>query len=948
MEPISAAAPAPDLPLAAARFLVAERWGIAGTPTVLGSHEDANFRIDGPTGAYVLKVSNPAVTEAELDAQERAAAHLAACEPALLVPASVPGLDGRTLQPVEVGGRPAVMRLMSFLPGGSLSESRYLAPAVVEGLGDLTGRVSRALATFDDDLPRRSPWDVRHAADVVAELADFVTVPGGPDRARAAAARARNVVEVHRDALPMQVVHGDLTDDNVIAATDRAGRRHPAGVIDFGDLTRSWAIAEFAVMCSSLLPYADTDTDLSLILPAVRGYDRIRPITDDELAVLWPLVVLRAAALLVSGQHQAHIDPGNDYVTGNLDKEWRIFERATAVPPEVMTALIRSAVRPSRTVRPLTGHRLLDEETEPLDLSTTSPRLHDGAFLEEQRPAGHVPYLQPRLTRTTLNSPTAPETVGLGVEVVPRRAQALRAPWGGVAERHDDAIAIRGSGRPTLWLTGADVEVADGATVAAGDPIGVAAGLRVQVCDLAERPPFFVTAAMAPAWAAVCPDPAPLVAPGAPAGGPADPEALLGRRDAAFATVQEHYFEAPPQIERGWRHHLFDTAGRSYLDMLNNVAILGHGHPRLAGAIEQQWRLLNTNSRFHYRAVVEFAERLAALCPDPLDTVFLVNSGTEAVDLALRLAWANTGRRDVVVVREAYHGWSDATDAISTSVADNPNALDSRPPWVHPVAAPNSYRGEHRGDQAFRYAEDTVAYVERMAAEGRPPAAFVAEPFYGNAGGLPLPDGYLTRVYAAVRRTGGLCVADEVQGGYGRLGAHFWGFEQQDVVPDIVTVAKAMGNGHPLGAVITTRAFADGYRNQGYFFSSAGGSPVSSVAGLAVLDALRDEGLQENARRVGEHLRRRLLALADRHEIVGAVHGMGLYLGVELVRDRATLEPAREETAAICERLRELGVIMQPTSDRMCVLKIKPPLGIGVAEADYFADMLDKVLTDGW
>jgi 4-aminobutyrate aminotransferase-like enzyme len=213
---------------------------------------------------------------------------------------------------------------------------------------------------------------------------------------------------------------------------------------------------------------------------------------------------------------------------------------------------------------------------------------------------------------------------------------------------------------------------------------------------------------------------------------------------------------------------------------------------------------------------------------------------------------------------------------------------------------------------------------------------------------MALPDGYLEAVYGAVREAGGLCIADEVQVGYGRLGEHFWGFEQQGVVPDIVAVAKAMGNGHPLGAVVTTREIAAGYRSQGYFFSSAGGSPVSSVVGLTVLDALRDEGLQENARVVGAHLRARLLELADRHEIIGAVHGLGLYVGVEMVRDPETLEPAAAETAAICDRMRELGVIMQPTSDRMCVLKIKPPLGITVADADFFADTLDRVLTEGW
>jgi 4-aminobutyrate aminotransferase-like enzyme len=213
---------------------------------------------------------------------------------------------------------------------------------------------------------------------------------------------------------------------------------------------------------------------------------------------------------------------------------------------------------------------------------------------------------------------------------------------------------------------------------------------------------------------------------------------------------------------------------------------------------------------------------------------------------------------------------------------------------------------------------------------------------------MPLPDGYLAAVYAEVRRHGGLAIADEIQVGYGRLGHWFWGFEQQGAVPDVVTVAKAMGNGYPLGAVITSREIAGRYRDAGYFFSSTGGSPVSSVIGLTVLDVIADEGLQANAARVGGHLKARLEELAGRHELIGAVHGSGLYLGVEFVRERGTLEPATEETMAICDRMLELGVIIQPTSDRMCVLKIKPPLCLDVAGADYFADTLDRVLTEGW
>lgn len=405
------------------------------------------------------------------------------------------------------------------------------------------------------------------------------------------------------------------------------------------------------------------------------------------------------------------------------------------------------------------------------------------------------------------------------------------------------------------------------------------------------------------------------------------------------------------QIERGWQHHLVDTTGRSYIDLVNNVAGIGHGHPGVADAVNRQIRILNTNSRFLYRELAEYSERLLALLPENsgLDTVLLVNSGSEAVDLALRLAQAATGRKTVVSLREAYHGWTMASDAVTTSAYDNPYALDTRPDWVHVADVPNSYRGTHRGaDTGAKYAADLGADLSRLADEGRDVAGFICESVLGNAGGVLLPEGYLAGAYERVRAAGGLCIADEVQVGFGRMGSSFWGFEQSGVIPDIVTIAKPMGNGFPIGGVITSKKIADALASQGEFFSSAGGNPLSCRVGIAVLDAMRDEGLQENARAIGARLRAGLAELATRHDMIGPIHGEGLYLGVELVRDRVTLEPAKAETVAICERLRELGLIVLATSERSNVLKVKPPLCLTAESADRFIAALDEVLTTGW
>jgi 4-aminobutyrate aminotransferase-like enzyme len=594
-----------------------------------------------------------------------------------------------------------------------------------------------------------------------------------------------------------------------------------------------------------------------------------------------------------------------------------------------------------------------------LDLSTTSD-VYDFAFeddgslkegVEDELAAAAVQngarlvatqWGQARLSRTRRLSQDSPDVVATGISLWAAVSTPLVAPWDGEIE----GSVLRGT-EYELTLAGADLV---SGSVRAGERLGDAlAGAWVEVGVRpvgAPAAPPFVRPELAPGWLALTRDPRPLL--GLPPVEAADAGDLLSRRDASFAPVQEFYYRKPPQIERGKRHYLMSTAGRTYLDMVNNVTVLGHAHPRIADTAARQLRKLNTNSRFNYEAVVEFSERLAGLLPDPLDTVFLVNSGSEASDLAIRLATASTGRRDVVAVREAYHGWTYGTDAVSTSTADNPNALATRPDWVHTVESPNSFRGKYRGADAVRYAGDAVEVIERLVAEGRPPAGFICESVYGNAGGMALPDGYLQQVYEAVRAAGGLAISDEVQVGYGRLGEWFWGFMQQDAVPDIVSIAKSVGNGYPLGAVITSRAVADGFRSQGYFFSSTGGSPLSCAIGMTVLDVLRDEALQENARRVGAHLKAKLRALQDKHPIIGTVHGIGLYLGVEMIRDPSTLEPAAEETSAICDRMLELGVIIQPTGDHMNILKTKPPLCIDIEAADFYVDTLDRVLTEGW
>ena len=964
--------PVPAISPAQARDIATTHFGVDAQVSALGSQQDANFLLhDGegePIG--VLKIANPAFSRVELEAQDAAAAYL--CQSGAGVRAATNVALAGTVPIAELsgdGGAVLYARIIRHLAGGTMSGDQYVTPARTAALGDLAGRTAVALAGFEHPgVERVLQWDLRYAQRTVEVLAAHMTDATRRAAVEAAAAAAWHVVADLGDDLPVQVIHGDLTDDNVVCGPPETGRI-PDGIIDLGDLTRSWAVGELAITITSLLRHEGGEPVATL--PAISAFNAVRPLTPAEIEALWPLVVLRAAVLVVSGIHQATIDGDNEYASSALDAEWRIFERAVTVPSEVMTALIRAALGAAQGAEALPAQASLISGLNPgavarLDLSAESDAMDSGRWLvadceddlvAEALADGAVAVVstfgQPRLTRATPLRPQSAATVGTGVDLWPGAPLPLTAPWAGVIDEvAGDSVTVTGVAG-TVLVRGAvrvDDQLRAGQSVAAGAALGTAEGHVWIQCrrqpDLLV--PDFVRAEYAAGWLALVEDPSTLLGLQSLIPPADDSEALWRRRADSFATVQEHYYLDPPRIERGWREHMLANDARSYLDMVNNVAVLGHGHPVLADAIARQWRRLNTNSRFNYEAVVAFSERLAATLPDPLDTVFLVNSGSEAVDLALRLAMATTGRHDVVAVAEAYHGWTYATDAISTSVADNPNALATRPGWVHTVPSPNSYRGEYRGEDAVRYASEAVAIIEDLAAQGKPPAAFICEPFYGNAGGMALPDGYLDAVYSAVRAAGGLAIADEVQVGYGRTGRTFWSFQQQGVVPDVVTVAKAMGNGQPLGAVITTREIAEKYRNEGYFFSSAGGSPVSSVVGLTVLDLLEKEGLQHNALTVGDHLKTRIEELATRHSLIGTVHGSGLYMGVELVRDRATLEPAVEETAAICERLLELGVIVQPTGDRLNVLKVKPPMCITRESADFFVDMLDRVLLTGW
>ncbi len=501
-------------------------------------------------------------------------------------------------------------------------------------------------------------------------------------------------------------------------------------------------------------------------------------------------------------------------------------------------------------------------------------------------------------------------------------------------------------------------------TVARGDPIGrigtpdVNGGwpphLHFQIIvDLLERDcdfPGVCKASEKGVWMAFSPNPNLILSipdDRFPQPEPTKAETLAARRKYIGRNLSIGYRE-PVKIVRGWKQYLWDETGRRYLDGYNNVPHVGHCHPRVVEAARQQMGVLNTNTRYLHDYINRYAEQLAETMPDPLSVCFFVNSASEGNELALRLARSYTSRRDMIVLEAAYHGHTTSLIDISPYKHGGPGG-EGPPAWVHTAPIADVYRGPYKADDPDsgpKYARNVREIIEEMQRKGRGLAGFIAESCPSVGGQIFFPDNYLSHVYGYVREAGGVCIADEVQTGYGRIGTHFYAFEAQGVVPDIVVLGKPIGNGHPISAVVTTPEIAGAFDNGMEFFSTFGGNTVSCAVGLTVLQIVLEENLQGNALRAGKRMLEGMTPFVDQYSIVGDVRGSGLFLGMELVRDRETLEPADEEAAFMVNRMRDHGVLIGTDGPFHNVVKIRPPMPFNEGDGDFLVATMGRILEE--
>jgi 4-aminobutyrate aminotransferase-like enzyme/Ser/Thr protein kinase RdoA (MazF antagonist) len=999
---------APRFDVARARAIAREAYGLDAAASPLDSERDQNFRLDLADGArFVLKIANAAESRGWLEAQNAAMAQAsgrgAAC------PSVIPTGAGESIATTEGEiGAVHMVRLLSWIPGEPLGRLRHHSADLLEDLGRRLGELDAALSSFDHPaLHREFHWDLSAASATIAAQTARIADETLRRLVQDLAARSAAAVELVAADLPRAAIHNDANDYNVLVTRTAPGDERIAGFIDFGDMVHVWRAADPAIAIAYAM--LDARDLLAVARRIAGGYQATCPLTEAEAGVLFDLALLRLCLSAALAASQAPARPDDPYLTISQGPIARTLPRLAALPRELAAAAMRQACgfdampSSSRIERWLHGCEpapVVDVEPADLvvlDLSVGSTLLAGDVsrnaepaltarieqLLETRRAAGGIGrYLEPRLLYAAplFDGPDQDaerRTIHLGVDLFVPSGTAVRAPLDGTVAFAGENVAPLDYG-PLIVLehrTSDDdrfftlyghlareslVGMTPGRTIAAGEVFAAVGAadvnggwtphLHLQVIvdllGMAENFPGVCRASELPIWRPLSPSANALLR--LPGGDfPQDrigaDVALAGRQRRIGPSVRVAYRE-PLRIVRGWMQHLFDWSGRRYLDAYNNVPHVGHSHPRVVAAAAAQLRVLNTNTRYLQDGLDAFAERLTATLPDPLRVCYFVNSGTEANELALRLARAHTRRQDVLVLDAAYHGHSTTMIEVSPYKFNGPGGQGARP-WVHVAELPDVYRGPYRrADAAARYAHDVGVLLANLG-PGRL-AAFLAETCPSVAGQILLPDGYLAAVYAHVREAGGVCIADEVQTAYGRMGSHFYAFQAHAVVPDLVVLGKPIGNGYPLGAVVTTREIAESFDNGMEFFSTFGGSSVSCAVGLAVLDVVEQDGLQAHAQRVGERLGAGLRDIGQRQALVGDVRGAGLFWGVELVADRATRAPAAAEASYVVNRLREEGILIGTDGPLHNVLKIRPPMRFGSADAARLVETLDRVMLE--
>ena len=974
-------------------------WSIKGKFTQLDGEYDLNFRINL---THILKVMRKGCQTDLVDLQCSALHHLSASPLPLVVPS-------QKNRPFEIckdeKGSDRILWVLENLDGKTWAEFKPKSRHLLRKLGKTIGAMDKALTDFDHPgLYREFKWHLP-SGDWIADNLGVIADPAGQKIIRQILNDFAEI-KAELDALPTQAIHNDVNDYNILVTGSLHESSAISGIIDLGDMCAAPVVCDLAIAAAYVvLDHPDPESALEDL---VQGFNSVYPLSPKEIDMIWPLLRLRLAVSVVNSTIMAKEKPDDPYVLISQRPAWA-FLKSSKVNPDLIAARLRAVSGFGVNDSAQSVMKWLDENRgcfaqilgQSLDMlpraslsvaDSTLPQdpfdltSEEAATLGVETQGFHLGYYaEPRLIYTDKAFYKGPfkasnrRTVHIGVDIFAPAGTRVHAPLNAMVtavENRKDNQGYGGlvilchkteKGAPffTLYchlnpesagaLTVGQIVEKGQAFATLGEQQnngGWAPHLHFQTGLISTDPnwPGAVDPDELDFWSKLYPNPASILNLDNDnvAYHPPSKVGVLAERKARFGQNLKLTYTDPVMFLRGWKTHLFDEWGRPFLDSYNNVPHVGHAHPRIQAVAADQLQRMNSNTRYLHPAQVAFAQKIVSYMPEPLSVCFFVNSGSEANELSLRLARAHSGGKDMITPDHGYHG--NTTGCIDIS-AYKFNAKGGVGPsdWVHLVEVADDYRGRFRRgevDIAQKYADLVDEALASIRSRGGKLAGFIAETFPSVGGQIIPPKGYLPAVYEKIRKTGGVCIADEVQTGLGRLGDYFFGFEHQGAVPDIVVLGKPIGNGHPLGVVVTTKEISHSFAKGPEFFSTFGGSTLSCRTGLEVLNIVEDERLQKNAKQMGDKLIERLHSMQEKYEIVGDVRGCGLFIGLDLVMNPQTREPGTALADYVKNRMCEHRILMGSEGPYDNILKIRPPMTIEAEDIDYILEVMDKVLDE--
>jgi 4-aminobutyrate aminotransferase-like enzyme/Ser/Thr protein kinase RdoA (MazF antagonist) len=991
-----------------AEKLALDLFNIKGKAFSLPGEIDFNFRVKVQMGeGYILKVSRPNEDEGYLDFHQKLLLHVGSKKFELTAPEVITDIQGNAISEYQDAyGNRRMVRLLTWVSGRVWSSVNPQLDDLRYSLGEQCGKLTAALQGFDHPLAHRTfDWDVgqslwtkEHINLFKDDKKEIITY----------FQKEFENGEESYSHLRQAVVHNDANDNNVIVSSELIGPVVKASIdygdsvytqiINDLGIACAYAIMGHNDPLQAALPivkgyhgtFALTEPDLEHLYTAIAmrlvisvtksALNKIKEPDNDYLLIsekpAWAVLEKwRAVSKDFAHYSFRHVCGFVGHPNENVFVEWAEEHDFKL-----------NGLFPS-----------IDQDSVfPLDLSVSSKWIgHQSDFndlelfqfkiekLQKEYSTKLIAggYLEPRPLYTSSeydnigNYGRERRTVHLGIdfwlpkntpvhtlfdsEVVIAVNDAGDKEYGGlVVLKHDfDNLSFF-----TLYghLSVASVIAHTvGDKLKAGDRIGILGDypengnwaphlhfqVMLSVLDYTNDFPGVAYHSQIDVWKSICPDPNSLFKLlGLSKGNTMTNDELIAYRKQHLGKSLSLQYKVPLKMVRGNGQYLIDQYGRSYLDTVNNVAHVGHEHPRVVEAGQAQMAIINTNSRYLHENINALAEELLETLPAKLSVLHFVNSGSEANELAIRMVKAVTGERDIIASEVGYHGNANTCIDISSYKFDGKGGKGA-PEHTHIFPLPDAFRGTYRGENTGElYAEEVQKQIKSVHKKGRGIGAFIIEPIISCGGQIELPEGFLSKAYSYIRKAGGLCISDEVQVGCGRMGKSFWGFQLHDVIPDIVTIGKPLGNGHPLAAVACTAEVAEKFANGMEYFNTFGGNPVSCAIGAAVLRVVKKERLQENALKIGEFLKSELRNLANEFPIIGDVRGQGLFLGIEFVDEQ--MNPLAEQTDYLANRMKDHGILMSTDGPDHNVLKIKPPIVFTKENAKELIFYLRKVLAE--